>query len=394
MIKKQDGSIAPHGGKLVNCELKGPRRASALRSARKMKSLRLSELELADLEMIANGALSPLRGFMNRKEFNSVLRRMRLPNGIAWSVPVLKQVSRKEREGLKKGDKVALVDDKDRILAIQSVNDIFSHPKQSHVLKVYGTKDKDHPGVANVYAMGDFLIGGEIKLLNRPYHKNFSKYRMTPLETRAYFRNKNWNTIVAFQTRNPIHRAHEYIQKCSLEIVDGLLTHPLVGKTQKGDIPASVRMRCYEVLIKNYFPKDRVLLSVFPAHMRYAGPREAIFHAIARKNYGCTHFIVGRDHAGASRPDGKPYYGAFDAQRIFSKFKPEEIGITPLFFGFAFFCKKCEDMVSPKTCPHKDSDHIFLSGTKVREMLKQGKLPPREFTYPEVARILMEAYKG
>ena len=386
--------IEPHGGKLINRELTGKEAEDARRKASTLKKLTLSSLEESDLEMIAVGALSPLEGFMKKSDFDSVLDRMHLTNGAAWSLPVVKSVTAEEAKSLKAGEEAALQNEKGEALALLKIEEIYPHDKMKHAEKAYRTREEAHPGVARVMKMGDFLIAGKISLFQRPRHDQFQEYRRDPAETRKIFAERGWNKIVAFQTRNPIHRAHEYIQKCALEIVDGLMIHPLVGETKGDDIPADVRMRCYEVLIDKYYQKSRVLLSVFPAAMRYAGPREAIWHALLRKNYGCTHFIVGRDHAGVSRPDGKGFYGPFDAQKIFDEFKPGELGVTPLFFENSFWCKSCEGMATEKICPHGPEARVSLSGTQVRQMLGRGEIPPMEFTRPEVARVLIEAFRA
>lgn len=383
----------PHGGKLVNRELSGTEKDQAKKKAKTLRKLTLAPYEVSDLEMLATGALSPLEGFMGQADFNSVLEKMHLATGPVWTLPVVKSISAEDKNNLKVGDEVTLQDEKGEALAILKIDEIYPHDKTKHAQRAYGTLEETHPGVARVMSAGDFLVSGKISLFERPKYTDFLQYRLDPAETRKTFETRGWKTVVAFQTRNPIHRAHEYIQKCALEIVDGLMIHPLVGATKGDDVPAAVRMRCYEVLIEKYYQKSRVLLSVFPAAMRYAGPKEAIFHAIVRKNYGCTHFIVGRDHAGVSRPDGKGFYGPFDAQKIFDEFKPGEIGVTPLFFENSFYCRACKSMATEKICPHDATERISLSGTKVREMLTKGEIPPEEFSRPEVARVLIEAYQ-
>ncbi len=378
--------IAPHGGRLINRVVSGDERAQLARAADSLPKLQLNQRELADLEMIATGAMSPLEGFMAESDYRSVVDSMHLANGLAWSIPVVLSAKTDGNRSLKSGDQVALVDDSGRILAVMDVAGCYQADHEYEAQVVLRTTDEAHPGVQYLQTISPWYIGGVVHMIRRPEHRDFVRYRLDPKETRVLFAAKGFNRVAAFQTRNPIHRAHEYLQKCALEIVDGLLIHPLVGETKSDDIPADVRMRCYEELIEGYYPRDRVVLSVFPAAMRYAGPREAIFHALVRKNYGCTHFIVGRDHAGVGN-----YYGTYDAHAIFGEFEPQEIDITPLFFDHAFFCRVCGNMATTKTCPHGKDDHVVLSGTKVREMLAKGELPPSEFTRPEVAKILSEA---
>jgi sulfate adenylyltransferase len=336
--------------------------------------------------MLSVGALSPLTGFMAEADYKSVLADMHLANGLPWTIPVTLSVDDAEAKRLGGATQIALVADDSAPLALLDVEAIYRRDREAEAQSVFGTTDSAHPGVRALMSSGDYLVAGPVRVIRRPQHRTFQGYRLTPEETRRAFAERGWKTVVGFQTRNPVHRAHEYLQKCALEIVDGLLLHPLVGETKEDDVPADVRMQCYEVLLESYYPRDRVMMSVFPAAMRYGGPKEAIWHAIARKNYGCTHFIVGRDHAGVGN-----YYGTYDAQRIFDRFDPEELGITPLFFEHAFFCTKCDQMASPKTCPHGEDDRVVLSGTKVREMLRAGKKPPKEFSRPEVASILIEA---
>lgn len=381
-------TIEPHGGRLINRMIEGDEREGFEKRAVEMKAITLSYREVSDLEMIAIGAFSPLEGFMCRDEYHSVIDNMKFCNGLPWTIPVTLSVSEGEASNCKEGNDIVLNDEKGNLLGILHLEEKYPHDKEKEALEVYGTTEENHPGVKKVYEMGDILLGGRISVINRPVHDDFKEDRLDPIETRKLFKEKGWRRVVGFQTRNPIHRAHEYIQKCALEMVNGLLVHPLVGETKKDDIPADIRMKCYKVLLENYYPKDRTVLSVLPAAMRYAGPREAIFHALIRKNYGCTHFIVGRDHAGVGS-----YYGSFDAHYIFDEFDPHEIGITPMFFDYTFFCKKCGSMASYKSCPHDSSEHITLSGTKVREMLRAGIMPPNEFSRPEVAKILIEAMK-
>lgn len=381
--------IAPHGGHLVSRIPDEKKFEVLLENAKGGFRIKIDDWVESDLEMLGIGAFSPLTGFMSSRNYRSVLENMRLINDIVWTIPIILAVDETTAKKLKKTDFAGLENSSGEIIGIISIEEVYKRDKELEAERTYGTTDVKHPGVQRIQETGDFLVAGDVWYLGIDSNKNFKNYRYTPAETRKIFSEKNWKTIVGFQTRNPIHRAHEYLQKCALEIVDGLFIHPIVGFTKGDDIPAEVRMKCYEVLLDNYYPKDRVLLCVNPAAMRYAGPREAIFHAIIRKNYGCTHFIVGRDHAGVGN-----YYGPFDAQRIFDNFKKEEIGITPLFFDNAFYCKKCKGMATAKICPHDSDERISLSGTKVREMLSKGELPPEEFTRPEIARILIEYYRN
>ncbi|RKZ01328.1 sulfate adenylyltransferase [Candidatus Fermentibacteria bacterium] len=370
--------IQPHGGRLVNrtiTEDQLPENATVLN---------LNEREKNDLEMIGCGAMSPLEGFMVSADYSSVVDRMRLADGIVWSLPVVFSKKAGDPE-VSVGDEVVL-NYNGVLRGTMKIEDIFQADLMHEARETLLTDDENHPGVQYLKSISGTYIGGKINAIDMRDHEPFREHRLIPEETRALFREKGWKSIVAFQTRNPIHRAHEYLQKVSLEMVDGLLVHPLVGATKADDIPAEVRMKCYETILEKYYPADRTALSVFPAAMRYAGPREAIFHALIRKNYGCTHFIVGRDHAGVG-----DYYGTYDAQIIFESFKPEEIDIIPLKFEHAFYCNACGGMATARTCPHTGADRVFLSGKKVRAMLNDGILPPPEFTRPEIAQILMEA---
>jgi sulfate adenylyltransferase len=369
--------IAPHGGRLV--DRTGPRPSGVER----LEQIPLTSRELSDLDMLASGALSPLEGFMGRNDYERVVEEMRLERGLLWALPVCLAVDRPPH-----GDDVALTDESGRALAVLEVDEVFEYDKEREAERCFRTTDAAHPGVARLYDQKPLYLAGRVTVFER-LEPPFPELALDPLDTRRAFDERGWRRVVGFQTRNPIHRAHEYLTKGALETVDGLLIHPLVGDTKSDDVPAATRVECYRVLVDNYYPADRVLVSAFPAAMRYAGPREAIWHAICRKNYGCSHFIVGRDHAGVG-----DYYGTYDAQRIFDDLEPHELDIEPMFFEHAFFCRVCGQMATPKTCPHGGDDHVFLSGTKVRELLAAGELPPAEFSRPEVAEVLISAYRS
>ncbi len=383
--------IEPHGSdELVQQIIPSDQQREKEEELQEVPAVTLATSTFWDAQLIARGVYSPLTGFMDQDDYERVRGECRLKDGTVWSLPIVLPVPEHKVDEVRDASAIRLQDESGEPAGVLENPNLFKRNKKEEAENVYGTTEEDHPGVKNIYDESDWVASGTIQMYDRPLETGVQGgLQMWPLETREHMIERGWEQVVAFQTRNPMHRAHEYLVRCAMEITDGAMVHPLVGPTKGSDVPASVRMKCYQVVLNNYYPEERTLLNVFPAPMRYAGPREAIFHAICRKNYGCTHFIVGRDHAGVG-----DYYGTYEAQNFFSNFSDEELGITPLFFEFAFFCEICDGMATAKTCPHDAENHLFLSGTKVRQKLRNGESLPVEFTRTEVAEILMDHYQG
>jgi len=382
--------VPPHGRRLLPLLVVEEERQQGLEEAKILPGVRLSSKEASDLIMLAMGAFSPLGGFLKKQDYESVVAGMRLKNGLIWPIPITLSISKEEAAEIKEGQRIALVNSgNDEIMASMLVEEKYAYDKRMEALEIFGTDDERHPGVEKIYEQGDIYLGGPVSAFSEgQYAERFPEFAR-PAETRKIFTDKGWATVAAFQTRNPMHRSHEYLTKIALEICDGLFIHPIVGRLKAGDIPAEVRMECYKVLLDNYYPRDRVVLKVYPMEMRYAGPREAILHAIIRQNYGCSHLVVGRDHAGVG-----DYYGPFDAQKIFNQLNPGDLHIQALKLDVAFWCNKCGSMASFKTCPHSDRDHLLISGTKLREMLSNGERPPEQFSRGEVLDVLVRYYRN
>jgi sulfate adenylyltransferase len=383
-------AVPPHGGKLIPLLSEGEDLKRGLNKARRLPEVKLGSREVSDLIMLAMGAFSPLRGFMTRADYEGVLRDMRLKDGTFWPIPITLAVTKDHAESLREGQEVALVDGSTgQIMGIMSIEEKFNYDKDLEARSVFLTDDARHPGVSKLYQQREILLGGPVKVFSEgEYPNRFPGHYGRPAEVRRIFEERGWSQVAAFQVRNPIHRSHEYCTKIALEISDGLFIHPLVGALKEDDIPAEVRIRCYEVLLDKYYPRDRVLMKVYPMEMRYAGPREALLHAVIRQNFGCTHIIVGRDHAGVGN-----YYGPFDAQKIFDTLKPDDLQIKALKIDWTFYCYRCEGMASLKTCPHSKEDRCLISGTELRRMLSRGEMPPPEFSRPEVLEILVSYYE-
>ena len=381
--------IPPHGGRFTRALIKGEEGRLERQRASGLNRVTMTSRETSDLIMMGIGAFSPLSGFMGKRDWQMVCDELRMANGTFWPLPITLSVSEEKAREIKEGEEVALVDDEsDELMGSIVVEEKYTIDKGHECRAVFGAEDLKHPGVAKVMAQGEINLAGPVKVFNElDYPDRFGDLYARPDETRNMFAQKGWRTVAALQLRNPMHRSHEYLAKIALEVCDGIFIHQLVGKLKEGDIPADVRVRCVDVMVNEYFPAERVVNKVYPMEMRYAGPREALLHACFRQNYGATHIIIGRDHAGVGN-----FYGPFDAQRIFSEIPENSLRIEALPIDWTFYCHKCEGMASLKTCPHSDEDRLLISGTKLREMLSRGEHPPRQFSRPEVVDILAAYY--
>jgi len=391
MTDMQIELVPPHGGKLNPLLVADKQeRTRLLQQAQELKSVGLDSKSESDVIMLATGAYSPLQGFMGKKDYLSVMAEMRLSSGLLWPIPVTLPVAAAVAKDLRVGEEISLVSlESNLIMAVMTIDEIYGYEKEQEAGSVFATNDRSHPGVAKIYEQGDIYLAGPLKALSEGSYPELYPEFARPADTRELFQEKGWSTIVAFQTRNPIHRSHEYLTKVALELCDGLLIHPVVGHLKTGDIPAQVRMKCYHAMMDNYYNQERTLLKVYPIEMMYGGPREAILHAIIRQNFGCSHMIIGRDHAGVGN-----FYGAFEAQEIFETLRPDDLSLKPINMDWTFWCYKCEAIVSAKTCPHGDQEHLMISGTRLRDMLAGGDRPPAEFSRPEVIDILIDYYQG
>jgi sulfate adenylyltransferase len=371
---------------LVQRIAEGEQAARLQAEADELPAAPVSAKEAADAVLVAVGAYSPLEGFMDRETYRAVLHTMHLPDGLPWTLPVTVAVAAEQARTLGPGARVALR--RAGFLAVLEVTEVYRRDLEEEARAVFGTTNRAHPGVARLLRESPWVLAGPVWVVQRP-HGPFAELELDPAHARARFADAGWRTVTAFQTRNPPHRAHEYLHKRALEVTDGLFLHPLVGETTDDDVPAEVRMRAYEVLLQLYYPQERVVLAAFPAAMRYAGPREAVFHALVRKNYGCTHILIGRDHAGVGG-----FYDPYAAHRIFDQFDPGKLGIVPVFFEEAFYCRRCEAMATDRSCPHPAEVRVNPSGTWVRRLLRSGQLPPPQVMRPEVAEVLRRYFAG
>ncbi len=382
--------VPPHGGKLKPLLLNNEELKKEIQQAQKLEKVPLNSKEDSDLIMLAMGAFSPLNGFMICRDYLRTVQEMKLENGLLWPMPVTLSTSREKAKAIKEGQNIALLDgESGEIMGTMEAQEKYSYDRKKEAWEVFQTEEEAHPGVKRVYTQGEMYLGGLVKVFSEGrYPAQFPEFAQ-PMETRRIFRKRGWSLVTAFQTRNPMHRSHEYLVKIAMEVSDRIFIHPIVGALKEGDIPAEARMRCYQVLLENYFPRDRVVLKVYPLEMRYAGPREALLHAIIRQNFGCSHLIVGRDHAGVCN-----YYGPFDAQKIFDEIEPDALAIKPLKLDWAFWCYKCSRMASQKTCAHGKEDRLLISGAELRQILSNGQKPPEEFSRPEVLDILIDYYQN